>query len=78
MSVLSSIRDKLSDLDVPEVIDVEVEGMLDRSWVCDVKDYEADVIETTLYDHDRLLLADYQTDLLDSVPLVQDNFMSLL
>ena len=69
---------ELSDLDVPEVIDVEVEGMLDRSWVCDVKDYEADVIETTLYDHDRLLLADYQTDLLDSVPLVQDTFMSLL
>ena len=32
----------------------------------------------TLYDQDRLLMADYQTELLDSVPLVQDNFMSLL
>ena len=69
---------ELSDLEVPEVIDVAIEGMLDRSWVCDVTDYEADVIETSLYDHDRLLMADYQTDLLDSVPLVQDNFMSLL
>ena len=52
--------------------------MLDRSWVCDETDYEVDVTEMTLYDQDRLLMAEYQTELLDSVPLVQDNFMSLL
>ena len=69
---------ELHDLEVPEAMNVAIEGMLDRSWVCDVTDYEADVVETSLYDHDRLLMADYQTDLVDSVPLVKDNFMSLL
>ena len=72
------IEVNLSDLEVPEVIDVKFEGMLDRSWVCDETDYEVDVTEMTFSDHDRFLMADYQTELLDSVPLVQDKFMSLL
>ena len=51
--------------------------MLDRSWVCDVTDYKAGVIETAPNALD-MLMADYQTELIDSVPLVQDNFMSML
>ena len=71
------VKVDLSDLEVPDVIDAEFVGMLDRSWVCDVTDYKAGVIETAPNALD-MLMADYQTELLDSVPLVQDNFMSML
>ena len=51
--------------------------MLDRSWISELPDYEAELSEAEYNDEDKLL-NDYETELLESVPLIQDTFMSTL
>ena len=67
----------LSSLDLPDEEDAEYRDMLDRSWISELSDYEVEVSEA-VHNEEAKLLNDYETELLESVPLIQDTFMSTL
>ena len=69
---------KLSHLEVPEARDVMFVDMLDRSWMADITDYEAELVESMPCDHNKFLLTDIEEELLDTVPCIQDKFMNVL
>ena len=71
------VQVELSSLDLPDDGDAEYRDMLDRSWISEMPDYEAELSEAEHNDEDKLL-NDYETELLESVPLIQDTFMSSL
>ena len=52
--------------------------MLDRSWMADITDYEAEFVESMPCDHNKFLLTDHEEELLDTVPCIQDKFMNVL
>ena len=52
------VQVNLSSLELLDAKDVEFEGLVDKSWI--------------------LELADYEAELLESVPFALDNFMSVL
>ena len=54
----NDVQVDLSSLELPDAKDIEFEGLLDESWMLEVADYEAELLET--------------------VPFALDNFMSVL
>ena len=74
----NDVKLELSDLEVPDVRDVVFVDMLDRSWMADITDYEAELVESMPCDHNKFLLTDIEEELLDTVPCIQDKFMNVL
>ena len=65
---------ELSDLEVPEVRDVVFVDMLDRSWIEDV----TELVESRPSNYIKFQMTDHEEEQLDTVPLVQDQFMNVL
>ena len=45
-NVGSDVQVDLSSLELPDAKDIEFEGLLDESWMLEVADYEAELLET--------------------------------
>ena len=45
----------MSSLELPDVKEVEFEGMVDKSWMLEMADYEAELLETVPYAQDKFM-----------------------
>ena len=71
----NDVQVELSNLEVPEIGQVEFVDMLDNSWLVE---YETELLESVPYDQNNFMASDYEEELLDSMPSFQDTFMSVL
>ena len=75
------VQVNLSSLELPDVKDYEFEALLDESWMLDVEDYEAELLETVPYAQDKYMsvLCSVNQDLEAAVEMDKtasaDNFM---
>ena len=74
----NDVEVELSDLEVPDVRDVVFVDMLDRSWMEDVTEYETELVESRPSNYIKFQMTDHEEELLDTVPLIQDQFMNVL
>ena len=51
----NDVQLKLSSLELPDVEEVEFEGLLDKSWMLEMADYEAELLETVPYAQDKFM-----------------------
>merc|ERR1719376_494353 len=71
----NDVQVELSNLEVPEIGQVEFVDMLDKSWLVE---YETELLESVPYDQNNFMASDYEEELLDSMPSFQDTFMSVV